>query len=155
MEELLRTYYANLNPQATEEEILAYLQSQGIDMSAPQGIASLAPRVMPESGGDGGINNIVRGAGFGEPPGLGLSTLVTMFAPPVGMAMTARNLASKGQLPFGLNEIFGNEYTGSGINKEALRRGIESAESDSPDSAGMSSFDAAVSAGIQAAEDDI
>ena len=49
MEELLRTYYANLNPQATEEEILAYLQSQGIDMSAPQGIASLAPRVMPES----------------------------------------------------------------------------------------------------------
>ena len=49
MEELLRTYYANLNPQATEEEILAYLQSQGVDMSAPQGIASLAPRVMPES----------------------------------------------------------------------------------------------------------
>ena len=68
--------------------------------------------------------------------------------------MALRNLASKGKLPFGGNEMFGNEFTNSGINKAALQKGITAAESDSPDSSGVSSFDAAVSAGIQSAEDD-
>lgn len=109
------------------------------------------------NGGDsGGINNIVQGDGFGKPPSALSSFLVGLAAPPVGAAMGLRNLASRGQLPFGLNEVFGNEYTGSGINKQAFQRGIQSAMDDTdPADIGMSSFDAAVSAGIQAAEDDI
>ena len=44
--------------------------------------------------------------------------------------MALRNLASKGLLPFGGNELFGNEYTNSGINKIALQQGIESSMDD-------------------------
>ena len=156
MEQFLRTYYTNLNPNATEEEILAFLQSQGFgNTTVAEGITAINPMPLQTGGDDsGGINNIVRGTGFGEPPSKLQSFLVGLVAPPVGVAMAARNLASQGKLPFGLNEIFGNEYTGSGINKAALQQGITAAESDSPDSSGVSSFDAAVSAGIQAAEDD-
>lgn len=69
--------------------------------------------------------------------------------------MALRNLASKGRLPFGGNEMFGNEFTNSGINKAALQQGIQSAMDDTdPADQGVSSFDAAVSAGIQSAEDD-
>ena len=50
--------------------------------------------------------------------------------------------------------LFGDEYTGSGVNKAALQQGIQSAMDDDSQE-GVSSFDAAVSAGIQAAEDDI
>ena len=32
MEQFLRTYYKNLNPNATEEEILAFLESQGFGL---------------------------------------------------------------------------------------------------------------------------
>ena len=158
MEQFLRTYYTNLNPNATEEEILAFLQSQGFGLgnqTVTGGIIN-TPNMIQDSGSDsGGINNIVKGTGFGKPPSKLASFLVGLVAPPVGVAMGLRNLASQGKLPFGLNEVFGDEYTGSGINKAALQQGIEAAESDSPDSSGVSSFDAAVSAGIQAAEDDI
>ena len=43
MEQFLRTYYTNLNPNATEEEILAFLQSQGFglgDQTVTGGIMS-------------------------------------------------------------------------------------------------------------------
>ena len=159
MEQFLRNYYTNLNPNATEEEILAFLESQGFglgDQTVTGGIIN-TPNIIQDSGSDsGGINNIVKGTGFGKPPTKLQSFLVGLFAPEVGVAMGLRNLASKGQLPFGLNEVFGDEYTGSGINKAALQQGIQSAMDDTdPADVGVSSFDAAVSAGIQAAEDDI
>ena len=157
MEQFLRTYYTNLNPNATEEEILAFLQSQGFglgDQTVTGGIIN-TPNIIQDSGSDsGGINNIVKGTGFGKPPSKLASFLVGLVAPPVGVAMGLRNLASQGKLPFGLNEVFGDEYTGSGVNKAALQQGIQSAMDDDSQE-GVSSFDAAVSAGIQAAEDDI
>ena len=156
MEQFLRNYYTNLNPNATEEEILAFLQSQGFglgDQTVTGGIMS-TPNMIQDSGSDsGGINNIVTGTGFGKPPSKLASFLVGLVAPPVGVAMGLRNLASQGKLPFGLNEVFGDEYTGSGVNKAALQQGIQSAMDDDSQE-GVSSFDAAVSAGIQAAEDD-
>ena len=156
MEQFLRTYYTNLNPNATEEEILAFLESQGFglgDQTVTGGIIN-TPNIIQDSGSDsGGINNIVKGTGFGKPPSKLASFLVGLVAPPVGVAMGLRNLASQGKLPFGLNEVFGDEYTGSGVNKAALQQGIQSAMDDDSQE-GVSSFDAAVSAGIQAAEDD-
>ena len=161
MEGFLRAYYTNLNPNATEEEILAYLASQGFEGMGNQpvegGITQLQqnPMLLPQIGGDGDGGGGFRGAGgFGKPPSGLASFLVGLVAPPVGGAMALRNLASKGRLPFGGNELFGNEYTNSGLNKAALQQGSTAAESDSPDSSGVSSFDAAVSAGIQSAEDD-
>ena len=159
MEGFLRAYYTNLNPNATEEEILAYLASQGFEGMGNQpiegGITGLQqnPMLLPQMGGDD-PNTPFRGSDFGTPPSGLASFLVGLVAPNVGGAMALRNLASKGRLPFGGNEIFGNEFTNSGINKTALQQGITAAESDSPDSSGVSSFDAAVSAGIQSAEDD-
>jgi len=156
MEQFLRNYYTNLNPNATEEEILAFLESQGFglgDQTVTGGIIN-TPNIIQDSGSDsGGINNIVKGTGFGKPPSKLASFLVGLVAPPVGVAMGLRNLASQGKLPFGLNEVFGDEYTGSGVNKAALQQGIQSAMDDDSQE-GVSSFDAAVSAGIQAAEDD-
>ena len=54
MEQFLRTYYTNLNPNATEEEILAFLQSQGFgNTTTTEGITAINP--MPiQTGGDGG-----------------------------------------------------------------------------------------------------
>lgn len=159
MEGFLRAYYTNLNPNATEEEILAYLASQGFEGMGNQpvegGITELQqnPMLLPQMGSDD-PNTTFRGTDFGTPPSGLASFLVGLVAPPVGGAMALRNLASKGKLPFGGNEMFGNEFTNSGINKAALQKGITAAESDSPDSSGVSSFDAAVSAGIQSAEDD-
>jgi len=159
MEGFLRAYYTNLNPNATEAEIMAFLESQGFGGMGNQpvegGITGLQqnPMLLPQLGGDD-PNTTFRGTDFGTPPSGLASFLVGLVAPPVGAAMALRNLASKGKLPFGGNEMFGDEFTNSGINKAALQKGITAAESDSPDSSGVSSFDAAVSAGIQSAEDD-
>jgi hypothetical protein len=74
MEQFLRNYYTNLNPNATEEEILAFLTSQGFggmgDFSGQVttglgGITNINPRMTPEFGGSGGIDNIITGAGTG------------------------------------------------------------------------------------------
>ena len=60
MEGFLRAYYTNLNPNATEEEILAYLASQGFEGMGNQpvegGITMLKqnPMLLPQLGGDGG-----------------------------------------------------------------------------------------------------
>lgn len=162
MEGFLRAYYTNLNPNATEEEILAYLESQGFGGMGNQpvegGITGLQqnPMLLPQMGSDGdGGGGFKGGGGFGKPPSGLSSFLVGLIAPPVGAAMGLRNLASKGKLPFGGNELFGNEYTNSGINIAALQQGIQSSMDDTdPADQGVSSFDAAVSAGIQSAEDD-
>ena len=156
MEQYLRTYYTNLNPNATEEEILAFLASQGFggmgDFSGQTsvgtgGITNLRTQIprQQEFGNDGGINNIITGtgSGFSKPPSKLASFLVGLVAPPVGAAMGLRNLASKGQLPFGLNEVFGDEYTASGINKKALERGIRAAEDDN----GASGFEDTTASG--------
>ena len=111
MEQFLRTYYTNLNPNATEEEILAFLQSQGFglgDQTVTGGIMS-TPNMIQDSGGDsgGGINRIDLPVGA-KPPGLLTRTLATIFAPPVGIAMNLQALADQGKLPFGLNQKLGS-----------------------------------------------
>ena len=108
MDQFLRTYYKNLNPNATEEEILAFLASQGFgmdDQTATGGITS-ALNVPRDSGGDSGPAtrpNIPVGA---KPPNLFTRALATIFAPPVGIAMNLQALADKGKLPGKLNEVF-------------------------------------------------
>lgn len=67
MEQFLRTYYTNLNPNATEEEILAFLQSQGFgleDQTVTGGIMNV-PNIIQDSG-SGGIDNIITGTGTGS-----------------------------------------------------------------------------------------
>ena len=115
MEQFLRTYYTNLNPNATEEEILAFLQSQGFglgDQTVTGGIMS-TPNMIQDSGGDsgGGINRIDLPVGA-KPPGLLTRTLATIFAPPVGIAMNLQALADQGKLPGGLNRILGSRASG-------------------------------------------
>ena len=73
MEQFLRNYYTNLNPNATEEEILAFLTSQGFsgmgdfsgmgNQTVTGGIMN-APNIM--QGSSGGIDNIIKGAGSGS-----------------------------------------------------------------------------------------
>ena len=115
MEQFLRTYYTNLNPNATEEEILAFLESQGFglgDQTVTGGIMS-TPNMIQDSGGDsgGGINRIDLPVGA-KPPGLLTRTLATIFAPPVGIAMNLQALADQGKLPGGLNRILGSRASG-------------------------------------------
>lgn len=114
MEQFLRTYYTNLNPNATEEEILAFLASQGFgmdDQTATGGITS-ALNVPRDSGGDSGPAtrpNIPVGA---KPPNLFTRALATIFTPPLGIAMNLQALADKGKLPGNLNKVFGSRASG-------------------------------------------
>jgi len=77
MEGFLRAYYTNLNPNATEEEILAYLESQGFggmgNQPVPGGITQLpqSPLLLPQLGGDGG--------GAPPPPGGGKGSIGDLF----------------------------------------------------------------------------
>jgi len=101
MEGFLRAYYTNLNPNATEEEILAYLESQGFGGMGNQpvegGITTLQqnPMLLPQMGGDGGggtpkrpggpgnINdlfNLIRGGGFIGNAARGIGNLFQNFA---------------------------------------------------------------------------
>ena len=74
MEQFLRNYYTSLNPNATEEEILAFLASQGFsgmgdfsgmgNQTVTGGIMN-APNILQDSG-SGGINNIITGKGTGS-----------------------------------------------------------------------------------------
>jgi len=68
MEQFLRNYYTNLNPNATEGEILAYLASQGFggmgDQTVNSGIMKV-PNILQDSG-SGGIDNIITGKGTGS-----------------------------------------------------------------------------------------
>ena len=107
MEQFLRTYYTNLNPNATEEEILAFLQSQGFgSTTTTEGITAINPMPIQKGGdGDGGITKIDLPVGA-KPPGLLTRTLATIFAPPVGIAMNLQALADQGKLTGGLNKIF-------------------------------------------------
>ena len=113
MEQFLRTYYTNLNPNATEEEILAFLQSQGFgSTTTTEGITAINPMPIQTGGdGDGGITEIDLPVGA-KPPGLLTRTLATIFAPPVGIAMNLQALADQGKLPFGLNQKFGSRASG-------------------------------------------
>ena len=127
MEQFLRNYYTNLNPNATEEEILAFLASQGFggmgDFSGQTsigtgGITNLRRQIpqQQEFGNDGGINNIITGRNLpvgAKPPGLIERTLATIFAPPVGITMNLQALADKGKLPFGLNKVLGSRASGN------------------------------------------
>ena len=115
MEQFLRTYYTNLNPNATEEEILAFLQSQGFglgDQTVTGGIMS-TPNMIQDSGGDsgGGINKIDLPVGA-KAPSLGMTALGYFVHPLIGMAMSGQRLADQGKLPFGLNKILGSRASG-------------------------------------------
>ena len=135
MEQFLRTYFTNLNPNATEEEILAFLQSQGFGntTTTTEGIAAINPMQIQTGGdGDGGITGINLPVGA-KPPGLLTRTLATIFAPPVGIAMNLQALADQGKLPFGLNQKLGSRASG---NVE-----VDLPTSDDPGTVGGSSFD--------------
>ena len=135
MEQFLRTYYTNLNPNATEEEILAFLQSQGFGntTTTTEGIAAINPmRIQTGGDGDSGITGIDLPVGA-KPPGLLTRTLATIFAPPVGIAMNLQALADQGKLPFGLNQKLGSRASG---NVE-----VDLPTSDDPGTVGGSSFD--------------
>tara|TARA_A100001391_G_scaffold197366_1_gene177377 strand:- start:48 stop:557 length:510 start_codon:yes stop_codon:yes gene_type:complete len=116
MEQFLRTYYTNLNPNATEEEILAFLQSQGFgSTTTAEGITAINP--MPiQTGGDGdgggGITRINLPVGARSPTrvetGIGFA-----IHPFIGMAMQAQRLADQGKLPFGLNKVLGSRASGN------------------------------------------
>ena len=102
MEGFLRAYYTNLNPNATEEEILAYLASQGFEGMGNQpvegGITTLQqnPMLLPQMGGDGGgapppppgggtgnINDLfdfIKGGGFIGSAVKGIGNLFQNFA---------------------------------------------------------------------------
>jgi hypothetical protein len=115
MEQFLRTYYTNLNPNATEEEILAFLESQGFglgDQTVTGGIMN-TPNMIQDSGGDsgGGINKIDLPVGA-KAPSLGMTALGYFVHPLIGMAMSGQRLADQGKLPFGLNKILGSRASG-------------------------------------------
>ena len=115
MEQFLRTYYTNLNPNATEEEILAFLESQGFglgDQTVTGGIMN-TPNMIQDSGGNsgGGINKIDLPVGA-KAPSLGMTALGYFIHPLIGMAMTGQRLADQGKLPFGLNKILGSRASG-------------------------------------------
>ena len=136
MEQFLRTYYTNLNPNATEEEILAFLQSQGFgSTTTTEGITAINP--MPiQTGGDGdgggGITRINLPVGARAPTrvetGIGFA-----IHPIIGMAMQAQRFADQGKLPFGLNKVLGSRASG---NVE-----VDLPTSDDPNTVGGSSFD--------------
>ena len=140
MEQFLRNYYTNLNPNATEEEILAFLTAQGFggtgDFSGQTVTGGIinTPNMIQDSGGDsgGGINRIDLPVGA-KPPGLLTRTLATIFAPPVGIAMNLQALADQGKLPFGLNQKLGSRASG---NVE-----VDLPTSDDPGTVGGSSRD--------------
>ena len=137
MEQFLRTYYTNLNPNATEEEILAFLASQGFggmgDQTVTGGIMG-APSMQSQDGGGegGGITKINLPVGA-KTPALLTRTLATLFAPPVGLVMNLQALADQGKLPFGLNKKLGSRASG---NVE-----VDLPTSDDPGTVGGSSRD--------------
>ena len=69
MEQFLRTYYTNLNPNASEEEILALLESQGFggmtDQTVTGGIMNV-PNIIEDSGSESGGINRNTGKGVGS-----------------------------------------------------------------------------------------
>ena len=116
MEQFLRSYYTNLNTNATEEEILAFLESQGFglgDQTVTGGIMN-TPNMIQDSGGDfgGGINKIDLPVGA-KAPSLGMTALGYLINPFLGMAMSGQRLADQGKLPFGLNKILGSRASGN------------------------------------------
>ena len=119
MEQFLRNYYTNLNPNATEEEILAFLTAQGFggtgDFSGQTVTGGImnTPNMIQDSGGDsgGGKNKIDLPVGA-KAPSLGMTALGYLINPFLGMAMSGQRLADQGKLPFGLNKILGSRASG-------------------------------------------
>jgi len=155
MEQFLRTYFTNLNPNATEEEILAFLQSQGFgSTTTAEGITAITPMPIQTGGdGDGGITGIDLPVGS-KPPGLLTRTLATIFAPPVGIAMNLQALADKGKLTSRLNRILGSRSSANvELGLEPQMSDIFTAQSlsdsfageEGPTGGGGGSFDGAAS----------
>ena len=138
MEQFLRTYYTNLNPNATEEEILAFLRSQGFgSTTTAEGITAINP--MPiQTGGDGdrggGITKIELPVGS-RAPNLFETGIGFVINPIIGIAMQAQRLADQGKLPFGLNQKLGSRASGN------VELGLPT--SDDPGTVGGSSRDEA------------
>ena len=134
MEQFLRTYYTNLNPNATEEEILAFLQSQGFgNTTVAEGITAINPMPLQTGGdGDGGITKIDLPVGA-RAPNLFETGIGFVINPIIGIAMQAQRLADQGKLPFGLNKVLGSKASG---NVE-----VDLPTSNDPGTVGGSSFD--------------
>ena len=114
MEQFLRTYYTNLNPNATEEEILAFLQSQGFgSTTTTEGITAINPMPIQTGGdGDGGITGVNLRVGA-RAPNLLETGVGYLIHPIIGLAMTGARLADQGKLPFGLNQKLGSRASGN------------------------------------------
>ena len=134
MEQFLRTYFTNLNPNATEEEILAFLQSQGFgNTTVAEGITAINPMPLQTGGdGDGGITKIDLPVGA-RAPNLLETGVGYLINPIIGLAMTGARLADQGKLPFGLNKVLGSKASG---NVE-----VDLPTSNDPGTVGGSSFD--------------
>tara|TARA_X000001382_G_scaffold99527_2_gene73945 strand:+ start:512 stop:916 length:405 start_codon:yes stop_codon:yes gene_type:complete len=67
-------------------------------------------RMLQEQQGDDEYTNVIdpsaQLAVGQEPPSSFLTGLMSLIAPPVGIAMQAQRMADQGGLPFGLNKIF-------------------------------------------------
>ena len=129
MEQFLRNYYTNLNPNATEEDILAFLASQGFGgmgdftnqgSTGTGGITDLRQQMFQRQQqdfrmdqDDGGISNLPGNLPVGsKPPGVGMTALAYLINPFLGMAMSGQRLADRGKLPGGLNKLFASRSSG-------------------------------------------
>ena len=69
-----------------------------------------------QQGGDNsGINSVTQTPTLAvgqKPPSAFLAGIMSLIAPPVGLVMQAQRFADQGQLPFGLNKIFGSRASG-------------------------------------------
>ena len=96
MEQFLRNYYTNLNPNATEEDILAFLASQGFGgmgdftnqgSTGTGGITDLRQQMFQRQQqdfrmdqDDGGISNLPGDLPVGsKPPGVGMTALAYLI----------------------------------------------------------------------------
>ena len=72
-------------------------------------------RQQAQQSDSGGINNVIdpRSIPVGQkPPSALLTGIMSLIAPPIGFTMQAQRMADQGQLPFGLNKLFGSRSSG-------------------------------------------
>jgi hypothetical protein len=125
----------NINPELTEEELIQkFLQTEGGDIETDPFVQQNIFQKGLDFYRESPQTRLGIGALLGGLPG----AVASFFAPKVFDTVSE-----------GIGSIFGPR-----VDMSAVQRGIESARDDDSQE-GISSFDAAVSAGIQAAEDDI
>ena len=98
-------YQSYLN--ALQNPVMQNPVSSGMD---PNYLLYLQQQQQMQGGGDGGINNIIdptNNLAVGQqPPSALLTGIMSVIAPPIGLAMGAQRMADKGMLPGPLNSLF-------------------------------------------------